>query len=125
MLTRRAVLALSGVALFLGGQLGTFAHLAFEEHAVCPEHGEVVHAGHAEPATHEVDGPSLFGEGEHEHDECLIAIAPRTPAAATAAHAELPEPPALIEAPAALAAAHQHRPFSRRYLQAPKQSPPA
>ncbi len=125
MVSRRAFLALSSAALFLGAQFGTYAHLAFEAHAICPEHGEVVHAEHAETAAPDFEGPSLLAEGEHEHDECLIAIAPRTPALANAAQAEVQPPKPSIERPTLIVASGEHQAFARLYLQAPKQSPPA
>lgn len=119
----RPLLALLGAAVFLGGQLSASIHLATETHTVCAEHGEIVH-GEVHAAGEPGDGPGVGAAEDHEHDACLVAVAPRTPVATVATitideplarAAAAPDTPSL-QAPLLLA--------ERRYHFAPKQSPP-
>jgi hypothetical protein len=79
----RRILALVLLCLCLAGQLSGFAHLVTVQHAVCPEHGEVVHGP---PGGSEVAlapalalggqlpalSPSSAPAAGHEHDHCLL-----------------------------------------------------
>lgn len=65
--------------LFVVGQGLSFAHRLVEQHAICAEHGEVIHvqSGSGEPAeAREVSAaPALDGEGGHAH--CLAGATRR------------------------------------------------
>jgi hypothetical protein len=78
------VLALIVVAFTLASQASSLAHLVLIEHAVCPEHGEWLHAD--ELATHAEGAPGNAPHAEtssiratvptdgfgHEHEHCAV-----------------------------------------------------
>lgn len=114
------------VTAFLGGQLIGLVHQSTERHAVCPEHGELIHdravAGPAAARGSEARG--LPESPRHEHDPCELAVASRErvhrpPAAPLCLTPDLPRrqpaPPSAREGSASLAL----------YRTAPKTSPPA
>lgn len=122
--------ALALVCAFLLAQLAGFVHLALERHAVCAEHGELLHvadsASSSAAAGHqERTGPSLAdgSSGDaHAHCDVLPAVQPKQ-SVATGAPARSIEPLASAWNRAApLAVAHAAVPL---LLLAPKQSPPA
>ena len=74
-----------GVAALLGAPLASGMHFAAVEHAVCPEHGEVMHVT-AEGGSHDdgtVSGPTVLSGGGaaeglgHEGDHCDV-LSPST-----------------------------------------------
>jgi hypothetical protein len=100
-------------------------HEATTVHAVCPDHGEILDAGHDVPVSAApVDGPSWTQEesGEGAHEECAF-VALSQPSSPTSA-----PPPAgvfLQEAGGADAPGSEVRFVSiPLLLLAPKQSPP-
>jgi hypothetical protein len=82
-----AVLRLAAVAVFLGGQLGAYAHDAFVQHRVCAEHGvlEDVAGGHGsealpvvpETARHTIVSAGSDSSGKHDH--CGVDSVTREP----------------------------------------------
>ena len=109
----------------LFGQLGAVAHQALEDHVVCAEHGELIHAddGHASTSASEKTARKL-GTSEDAHEHCGV-LGHR--------HDECVAPSSLIEAsyPGTPSASVSLRvvptiAFARVRLLAlaPKQSPP-
>lgn len=122
----RAFLAL----FFLVAQIVVAVHTTTAPHAVCPEHGELVHVEGGDDAAgrpHAISGPS-YAEGappgtEHLHEVCAICSAHRV-ALEVAPPAEVRRRERLVgrgQAPAGLAEPRA----TAVYLVAPKQSPPA
>lgn len=73
---RLRVAAAALALLFFGGDLASGLHAVVEPHAVCPEHGEQVHAGEASPG----NGSAEEGQEDassDEHDHCRV-LASRT-----------------------------------------------
>jgi hypothetical protein len=115
---------------FLVAQLAGFLHLALERHAVCADHGELVHAdpgdAHASEGVGAVSerGPSLAGGSEgtqHAHCGTLPAIQPKHAASGPSFRAA----PALCE-PCGHATPKATARSSVPILSlAPKHSPPA
>jgi len=123
--TLRPALAVFCVGLFLGAQLGTSFHLAFEPHAVCPEHGEIVHGDAHAVAPDLDDGVGLSAAEPHAHDECIVVLAPREVGQADLV-AELDPPQTqAVDAPRAIPPGPASPRATPRYAFAPKQSPPA
>jgi hypothetical protein len=60
--------------LSLFGHLGAVAHQLFEEHVVCAEHGDLIHAGEAhasnEPVSQHASWRARPGPAEEPHDHC-------------------------------------------------------
>ena len=129
----------AGLALLLVAVQGAgLAHLLFERHEVCPEHGELVHAGDAHGAHGAqaltalaaaadsgglaVQAPNASA-GEHGDDHCGALATRRELAILPASSHGLILPPGVQpgSAPASLEARHEPR---ARYDVAPKQSPP-
>ena len=119
--------------LILVTQGASFAHLLLVRHAVCPEHGELIHpdevgtAAHVAPASTPGNGSAAIGaadDASHEHGHCTVAVHRRhaisvPPARFIALLARPPveavQPPVSAARPAAIAI----------YRLAPKNSPPA
>ena len=122
--------ALTLVFAFLLAQLAGFVHLAFEQHAVCAEHGELLHVADSgalpaqETSEHPV-GPVANGDAEgSEHGHCGVLPAVQQkhkPAAGPLAHSFAPAA-LVLYAPSSSEVAHAAVPL---LLLAPKQSPPA
>lgn len=129
------LLAFLVTAIIIASHASSFAHLLLVEHAVCPQHGEWIHAdelgAHAEsaPAESPQAGQStlkaaLSPEAEHAHDHCAapserrkyITAEPRSPAVSSPC---APSPLAMRAAEDAPRA----RSVALFYL-APKNSPP-
>lgn len=121
----RQLQALVCAGLFLVAQLATSMHLGLEAHAVCPEHGEIIHGEVHARAASAAHVPSLGAVEDHDHDQCLLLVAPRDAeptGRATVAEALT----ATVGFDAVVAPPHRHPPrATRRYGDAPKQSPPA
>lgn len=109
----------------LAAQVAGLAHLILERHAVCSEHGEVVHATDPAKETQPpAGGAPRAPQGKHGHEHCAIvllgekrvALVEPAPAAPAPAVLDAPRP---SEAPRA--------PFTRLalYRLAPSHSPPA
>jgi hypothetical protein len=125
-------LTIAVAVLLFCGQLSSWVHLALVPHAICAEHGELIHVVQA-PAFDGTPAPkagesSLVAsapvEVEHAHDHCQFGPHHRAPAM-TAPRAPVvaenrvvpPRPPILgASAPAVRAIS--------LYLLAPKTSPP-
>jgi hypothetical protein len=128
---RAAVALMAG--FFLAAQVAISVHTATVVHAVCPEHGELIHlAGHADAdsalraaADHRPAGlePEAPVSGEHLHDICFVCTAQRAAMALTTPLA-LRWREVLVERAHAPPAYAAEIPPSPRYLFAPKQSPP-
>lgn len=120
----------------MASHLGALLHLAAGKHAVCAEHGELVHVdSHAAGPEHGSDHDPL---GDHaltddpagpvesdEHDHCSIAVTRAE--AAFCPHVfvlRAPRPPVVVSQPAAPVECIR-TPGIATYLIAPKQSPPA
>ncbi len=132
---RRSYATLFLACLFLLGRLAGDLHLASVRHAICPEHGELVEAGHAAPALLPAphrDQPLderartcevVPASGSEDHSHCLLAqlvrerpllldLAPARAVLAVSATPHLDEPRrVVVEA-------------IPRFLLAPKHSPP-
>lgn len=115
-------------------QVASLFHAATERHAVCPEHGELVHvstdsgvlalagAGDTSPETRAHAGTPT-DQGAHDHDHCYLCPSSRV-------QASLPSAETLAAAAPEAHATHgivaTDTPIAaQRYLVAPKQSPPA
>ncbi len=81
---RRPVFAV--LVLFVIGSIASSLHMALVRHAVCAEHGEVVHVAPAAPgpacdsALHEHNSfrwSSTPGDSGDEHDHCPVAVQAR------------------------------------------------
>jgi hypothetical protein len=136
-LTLRRALVACVALLCVAVQGASATHLVLTRHAVCPEHGELVHASnaalHASTPLRVAAPPSAEAavsavpdaEVSAHADEHCTALASRREHVLLAAPAD-----ALIAPPAAVAAAAQPRAVERpaasaRYHVAPKQGPPA
>jgi hypothetical protein len=136
------------VLAFVVGQVGSFVHAAFERHAVCAEHGEIVHVphdlpehGHVAPgvpglrgtlglAAERAQAPrdldalrdgSTAGE-EHAHEHCYLCPVSREPLApGPSGDAIAAVMPAAVPLSLPAVVATSDRP---RYIIAPKTSPP-
>lgn len=131
--TRALLARCSALLVLLAGLAGPLHHLLVR-HAVCAEHGEVLHVADG-PATeaperverfHHGDGPALAAgteAGRDAHCVCELALTQRESPASVAG-------PALVlpSAPAPVVALRAQTPFPRSFAQfllAPKHSPPA
>jgi hypothetical protein len=143
---RRFVERLQAVVLavlFVAGELASFAHLTYEEHRRCPEHGELEHVAHAARAqaglhavdprafagSASVDGPDRLparvegsGEVAHRHEHCGITALGREKVHDGQARAGLR--PDLVQARARPVPSDVVRSENERWLLAPKHSPP-
>lgn len=118
--------------VFVVSQIGSYVHAAFEDHARCPEHGELIHvdelprtsAGPVATSEHDALLDASAGANDHAHEHCYLCPVSRdrTAPAAQADHGVSAEMPAVVTlAPEAVAA-----PGGRAtYTIAPKTSPPA
>jgi len=127
----QCVLGLLFVAVFLIGQIASFAHTATTSHAVCAEHGELVDVpaaqGSAVFAAERVEGPQWHAgpqEDSDHHDHCQWSAPLRDRTALFFDHSpsgSAPQPEfATIEQSRDVG--HASIPL---LLLAPKQSPPA
>ncbi|HWM84510.1 MAG TPA: hypothetical protein VNO33_01705 [Kofleriaceae bacterium] len=138
------LLAALSLCAFVAGSMGSLIHEATTTHAVCPEHGELVHGDAAAPVAGSLadrleqliasertasgsepsrarDMPPASG---HEHDHCYVCCPTRERMADPTAAA--PDTCASLDARAPLAlAADPGSPGRSLYLTAPKTSPPA
>lgn len=133
---RERVAALLALTVFLGSQLAGALHTATERHAVCPEHGEIIHLSDddgntlalAERSHQSEHGgpearPSAPLPSEDDHDHCDLCPTSRergalsSPVAHSVTSAELAVDSQVItwRDPSA----------SDLYILAPKNSPPA
>ncbi len=125
---RRALLAWALAVIFVGSFASDLFHYALTPHAVCFEHGDIVHEG-ARPLSLQVGGAVRSIEAppadpsEHLHDRCLI-LSP-----SVGASLSLPlcvAPRGLQLASSGLSLADElRRARLDLYLLAPKNSPPA
>lgn len=122
------VLAALAALLLVGSSLGQAAHLAVVQHAICAEHGDLLHAADAHTAStadaeHDDEGGSTPEQGG-DHDHCQLLARNQGEQAlpgVSAVSALLPvAPPALIE----LATVVPARPAQAPLSLAPKTSPP-
>lgn len=117
--TPNRVIALAMVALFGAAQLGAAAHEE-REHAVCPEHGELVHVGDHEAPIAALPGVAALPSEELHADHCVAQFSLQT-----VRHTA----PVLVEIGAAtigplhIAPAYVFAPIAVLHL-APKSSPP-
>lgn len=81
------------IAILLGANLSSYLHKSTERHAVCPEHGELIHvddhsassgvqtsARDAVVERHERGiqvRPTESGDSEHEHEHCYLCPSSR------------------------------------------------
>jgi hypothetical protein len=126
-------LALVMAALTVASQASSVTHLLLVEHAVCPQHGEWIHADqlaeHAEssPAdTHhartKLEAP-LQPDGEHEHEHCAAVSDRRELLTGEARSFSASLPP--CDDHAALSSTHEPRVrVVPLFYIAPKNSPP-
>lgn len=131
---RAFVVLVAAVSLF--AQISSFAHFLLVRHVVCPEHGELIHAGDADHAAvhssrQESDGETPASRGlaafanGHEHDHCSLLSQRREQWALPAQGLTLKPPPA-IELSTLEWTSTSVQPLSiPRFLLAPKGSPPA
>jgi hypothetical protein len=128
--------AVTMLVFALAGQVSTLAHLALVKHAVCLEHGELIHAAeHAQPSTARAPTRSESArvllqtrDGEeastHADEHCTVTAHRRAQAvfrAAPSVHVRL-----AAMSPAGLARPQAVRAFGRTVFHfAPKCSPPA
>jgi hypothetical protein len=139
---RRQSFALALASLWTLALLGGQLHRLEQPHAVCAEHGELVHAGSgsiggsataaagqvrpgsADAAQAEVRGlPSAAGaRADVHHDHCQV-VSPLTPQPVPSTPAVASPDPARSAVPAAAVAAA--RPAGRLFALAPKTSPPS
>ncbi len=111
--------------VFVGSQLAQLAHLVVVPHAVCPEHGHVVHGSEA-GAESPSDGLSLgAAQVEHDHDTCLLQAVPRQTGLVSGAAAGSPPPTPAAATPEPLIPVLATRATEGLYRLAPKQGPPA
>jgi hypothetical protein len=123
------MLAALAALLLVGSSLGQAAHLAVVEHAICAEHGDLLHAADshaatAGPADHDDEGGSTPEQGgDHEHCQLLARNqGEQALPVASADGALLPfAVPALVELAPSVARA---RPAQAPLSLAPKTSPP-
>jgi hypothetical protein len=124
-----AAVAMSLAAAVALGPSAKYAHFARVEHAVCAEHGELVHvestgtrvhAGHT-AAPHVDPAPNAEG-GEHEHRHCGLATQERPHGARAADCAHAGDPAA--DEDATRSVVRDAVPRRALYRLAPKTSPP-
>ena len=115
------LLALAFAALPAAATTFELAHDVAEQHAVCPEHGELIHGDSAELASVDYDAVQSRSSGEESHEHCALLLATMEPAsdvavctACTSLPAAEPQPLFDVGAPALPLLAV-----------APKSSPPA
>lgn len=118
------------VLVFVASQVGSYVHAAFENHARCPEHGELIHVDELPRTAAEVvaagDNDALLDasgdEDDHAHEHCYLCPASRDRAASSqVAHGIAASMPAVaIHAPDTAAAPGG----LATYVIAPKTSPP-
>lgn len=108
------------VALALSALAG-LVHEDDEQHAICPQHGELVHVRAPELAPTDDDRLQPEGRPPSEHEHCALSWAPSSGELAAQRAAVHP-----TIGPSALAAPtlHEHR-VARPLRYAPKSSPPA
>lgn len=136
------------VLAFVAGQIGSYVHAAVERHAVCPEHGEIIHVPEHVPdhGTHglvphrdsgladedaRAEASPVVGDAlrdasaasdEHAHEHCYLCPASReslTPAPSGDALAAAMPDVVPFSLPAVVATSDR-----ARYIIAPKTSPP-
>lgn len=134
------------VLAFVAGQIGSYLHAAVERHAVCPEHGELIHVPeHGMPADGLVphrdsglvdedaraEASPVVGDAlrdgsaasdEHAHEHCYLCPASReslTPGPSGNALAAAMPDVVPLSLPAVVATSDR-----ARYIIAPKTSPP-
>src|SRR5438132_906042 len=94
--------ALAVATIFIASQVAVIAHDLVISHAICPEHGEIIHAGHGSPTAWDArevhTGVAVRSApiGVHSHDVCLIILHGRARAVAAKLSDSLEAPPALI-----------------------------
>lgn len=117
---------LLGVAFVILAWVANVGHLTLVPHAVCSDHGQLVHVGdahgtHAAAPDHASRGQSITADGgDHGHEHCWAAAAEVTlTLSAGCAVACLLSWSVTAWRPTPRAAA-----YARRYLLAPKTSPP-
>lgn len=121
------LLALGLAFLCVLGQISSLVHLFVVQHAICPEHGELVETGEVGQAAPMLPAePSLARRAEgaaDSHDHCLAYFERRAgieePSSLGAPSAPPEEPPQRIALPLPLP------PPLPTILTAPKNSPPA
>lgn len=121
-LTIAACLTLTGLVLL--AQLAAVGHALTTNHAVCAEHGELVHDG-GRPAVNSSVSLDLLGalpDSEHDHGCALLTGTCHSwTAPPPAVELPVPEPP---PAPELVAPAFAAAPLRSRLAFAPKTSPP-
>lgn len=119
-------LAACVLALFALGWLLDRAHVAFEAHHYCAEHGRVEHGGAFDPSgAQPTRGPSVQAQPSSAHETCCLALA-RTSEPLALVHPPLD---GLVWPPSAGDVVDTHAREAARstvplVLLAPKQSPP-
>ena len=116
-------IALLVVGAMVGGQLGHAIHYALVKHAVCAEHGALVHVD-----DHDADSSQLPSHAvsaapagaDHHHDDCLLAPLNDRPSSVVAGQAIATPQLASEHAQAAASAPAPRAPLGV----APKTSPP-
>jgi hypothetical protein len=113
------------VASFLVAQLIALIHQSGAEHAVCPEHGELIHGRVVAGAW---SGPAAEAHGspaapKDDHDVCELVIASHDRLQPAAAEAVADAPPAAARE--RLQSGRRLAPTLAVYRTAPKTSPPA
>jgi hypothetical protein len=129
------LLVLVTVAFTFASQSSSFAHFLLVEHAVCPEHGDWIHADElaahtansSEAAQHEgtsTGWTTLPLEDSHEHEHCAVSSERRHQLVVQANSAVLSPPPRFVQAAVGPPRTRVVRPVPLFRL-APKNSPPA
>jgi hypothetical protein len=133
--TTLRVFALLVAAVCLSARIASFAHLLLVPHAVCPEHGELIHVGeadeHAAPAAvtrraaHEtsVSGTER-ADASHGHDHCTLLSDRGGQLALCPPPTALAPPPWSDQTAPACLAVRGHALSISLLLLAPKNSPP-
>lgn len=120
--------------LLVASQLAGLLHLAAGRHAVCPEHGELVHVdehgpGEIDLAPSETESPAWSGAqgpaAPDEHDHCTVAVSRAEPVICAVPWAVAMPAPVVAPATVRPPSTRPRGPGIATWLIAPKQSPPA
>lgn len=127
-------LALLVLLLSLVAQGSSFVHFFLIEHAVCPQHGELIHADEAghhplhastAPDTGHTAAQPAAAEAAHAHDHCAVVSDRRERWACLASLGSVASPPEVEMLAAVRVRTSSCVPAVPLLLLAPKSSPPA
>ena len=128
---RRALGVVALILLIVISQFGALLHLSLAKHAVCPEHGELVHVdvhGLEAQAAPSDERPGAYDPAgpirSDEHDHCAVAVIRDEPGICPKAFVLRAPPAGAVASSVATPVECVRTPGVATYLLAPKQSPP-